>query len=224
MSIKARFLALLLPAIIFFPGHVFAGDAAPLTVTTPVSSSPAGTIKIDDKKLIADARQTTAKAGQSVDADSLQTGDAKVKPVSANPATEEKTAPAPSTAQAKPAATVAPDAAHEASKQVGTAAGVDSRPCFRRLCGHRPGGPIQFCQRRYRNGRIIAGRPGRRRLCPAGNVCHSRARQLESGGRGRPAGPCGKGRAVFFDNRKKAFPAMAFPFGQVHDAYEEHPA
>ena len=143
MSIKARFLALLLPAIIFFPGHVFADDAAPLTVTTPVSSSPAGTIKIDDKKLIADARQMTAKAGQSVDADPLQSEDAKVKPVSANPATEEKTAPAPSTAQAKPSAAVAPDAAHEASKQ-GVTAGNVPDPASDDSAATDPAAPSSF--------------------------------------------------------------------------------
>jgi membrane-bound lytic murein transglycosylase D len=140
LSISARFLALLLPAIIFFPGHVLADDAAPRTpdsvaqqtAAAPVSSSSAGTIKVDDKQIIADARRITVVAGQSVDAKPLQAdtkplaprkdqqaalkGDANVKPVSANPANEEKTASAPSAAQAKPA-NAAPDAAQGAPAQ-----------------------------------------------------------------------------------------------------------
>ncbi|MGC2425344.1 MAG: transglycosylase SLT domain-containing protein [Nitrospirota bacterium] len=140
MSVSARFLALLLPAVIFFPGHALADDAAPrttepaarLAVAAPVSSEPTGAIKVDDKQIIADAGQITAAAGQSVGAKSLQadtkpsappkdqqaglTGGGAVKPASA-----EKTAPAPSTAEAKPAAT--PDTAKESSKQDGSSAG-----------------------------------------------------------------------------------------------------
>ena len=79
-----------------------------------------------------------------MDADPLQAGDAKVKPVSANPATEEKTAPAPSTAQAKPAATVAPDAAHEASKQGVTAAGNVPDPASDDSAATDPAAPSSF--------------------------------------------------------------------------------
>ncbi len=122
MSISARFLALLLPAIIFFPGHALADDAAPrtpepaarLAVAAPVSSSSTSTIKVDDKQIIADAGQITLAADQSADAKPLQ---ADTKP----------SAPAPSTAEAKPAAT-APDAAQKASKQDGTSAGTVPDP------------------------------------------------------------------------------------------------
>jgi membrane-bound lytic murein transglycosylase D len=161
LSISARFLALLLPAIIFFPGHVLADDAAAptsepaarLTLAAAVSTSPAET---NDKKIIADARQITVAAGQSVDAKPLQAdtkplaprkdqqaalkGDGNAKPVSANPTPVEKTAP--STAQAKPAA--AADAAHEASTPEGTAAGDVSDPASGDSAATDPAAPSNF--------------------------------------------------------------------------------
>jgi membrane-bound lytic murein transglycosylase D len=140
LSISARFLALLLPAIIFFPGYVLADDAVPpasepaarLTVAAPASTSPADIIKVDDKKIVADARHITVAAGQSVDAkplpadtkplaprqdkDTALKADDNAKPASANQTAVKKTV-GPSKAEAKPAAAAPPDAVQEAPAQ-----------------------------------------------------------------------------------------------------------
>jgi peptidoglycan lytic transglycosylase D len=144
LSISARFLALLLPAIIFFPGYVLADDAATppasepaarVTAAAPASTSPADTIKVDDNKIIADARQITVTPGDSVDAKPLPADTRPLaprqdlqaalkvtdntKPAPASPEAVEKTAPAPATAEAAPAvpAAAAPEAAQGAAAQ-----------------------------------------------------------------------------------------------------------
>jgi peptidoglycan lytic transglycosylase D len=164
LSISARFLALLLPAIIFFPGYALADgapqtpdSAARLTVTAPASSSPAGTIKVCDKNIIADAGQITKVADQSGDAKSLPANTEPSAPrkdqqsahkgddksAAANPVAEAKTASAPSSAQAKPAIT-APDAAHAASEQEGTAAGSIPDPASDDSAATDPSAPSNF--------------------------------------------------------------------------------
>ncbi len=80
MSIRAKLLALLLPAIIFFPAKTFAQAAPPLPA--PVPSGSAGAINSAPvSELTADARLITVVPGKSVAAEPLQPAEQEQPPV-----------------------------------------------------------------------------------------------------------------------------------------------